>query len=344
MNLTPGKLYFINEHDVQTGQRSNYYKIGIVREADGRDSENRLLEHQTGNPRKLWIVEELNTPAVEAVETNLHYLFARNRVMGEWMQFTEPELLTAIAKAKELSKEVKVNEIDFNRAKELKNIVSNGILLEATEEAENWKVQIQDLNVVIKACDEVLDEYDNYLYAAIEKGIDVSGRASVQKRSGAVRFDEKLFKDKYPDLYVKFSSITNPIKGPFRLKLSKDWIPDHGIIDEEQRECINSMKNLLANADHTMDTGFILHEKHLGVLGVKKYAEWKTEIASTKLRVLTGEADGIEEICTWKREKKEVITLNTKAIQTQHEDEYNACLLKGADTTALIVDPKKPEN
>ena len=78
MNLKPGKLYFINEHDVQSGLRSNYYKIGIVRDADGRDSKNRLLEHQTGNPRKLWIVEELEMPAVEAVETNLHYLFARN--------------------------------------------------------------------------------------------------------------------------------------------------------------------------------------------------------------------------------------------------------------------------
>ena len=344
MNLTPGKLYFINEHDIQTGERSNYYKIGIVREADGRDSKNRLLEHQTGNPRKLWIVEELDTPAVEAVETNLHYLFARNRVMGEWMQFTESELANAISKAKELAKEVRANEIDFKRAEELKNLVSNGIVLEASEEAENWNVQIQDLNVVLKTCEEVLDEYDNYLYSAIEKGIDISGRASVQKRSGSSRFDEKLFKEKYPDLYEKFSSISNPIKGSFRLKIPKNWIPDHGIIDEEQRELIISMKNLLATSDHSMDSGFALHEKHLGVLEVKKYVEWKVEIATTKLRVLTGEADGIDEICTWKRERKEVITLDKKAIQIQYENEYNACLVKGAETTALIVDPKKPQN
>ena len=82
MILTPGQLYFINEQDVKTGERSSYYKIGIVRDAAGRDSKNRLLEHQTGNPRKLCIVESLSMPAVEAVETNLHYLFARNRVMG----------------------------------------------------------------------------------------------------------------------------------------------------------------------------------------------------------------------------------------------------------------------
>ncbi len=344
MNLTPGKLYFINEHDVQTGQRSNYYKIGIVRETDGRTSKNRLLEHQTGNPRKLCIVADLDMPAVEAVETNLHYLFARNRVLGEWMLFTETELSNAIAKAKELAKEVRANEIDFQRAEELKNVVSNGLTLEASEEAENWYGQIQDLNLVVKACDDVLNEYHDYLYAAIEKGIDVSGRASVQKRTGSTRFDEKLFKATYPDLYEKFSSISNPIRPSFRLKPAKDWIPDHEIIDEEQHNLIDSMKNLLTNADLSMDTGFALHEKHLGVVEVKKYAQWKVEIANTKLRVLTGEADGIEEICTWKRERKEVISLDIKGIQIQHEEEYNSCLVKGADTTVLVVDPKKPQN
>ena len=109
MKLTPGQLYFINEQDIKTGQRSSYYKIGIVRDAEGRDSKNRLLEHQTGNPRKLCVVETLNMPAVEYIETNLHYLFARNRVMGEWMEFTPAELQAAIAKANELKTEMEAN-------------------------------------------------------------------------------------------------------------------------------------------------------------------------------------------------------------------------------------------
>ena len=45
-------------------------------------------------------------PAVEHIETNLHYLFARNRVMGEWMEFAPEELQTAIARAKELKDEI----------------------------------------------------------------------------------------------------------------------------------------------------------------------------------------------------------------------------------------------
>ena len=344
MILTPGQLYFINEQDVQTGSRSSYYKIGIVRDADGRDSKNRLLEHQTGNPRKLCIVEALSMPAVEAVETNLHYLFARNRVMGEWMHFNDAELQSAIKKAKELAAEMSENIEDYKTAKVLKTTISNGSKIEATEEAEDWYVQIQDLKVILDACDEALIQYDNYIYQAIEQGIDVSGRASVQTRSGAKRFDEKLFASKYPELFKKYSTTTYPIKGSFRVKPAKDWIPDLGLLGEEQVELIASFKDQLLNADHSMDTGFALHEKHLGVLEIRKYAEWKVDIANVKLRVMTGNTDGIEDICTWKREEKETITFDKASLQTAYPEEYNACVVQGAETTALIVEPKVAHN
>ena len=340
MILTPGQLYFINEQDVKTGTRSNYYKIGIVRDADGRDSKNRLLEHQTGNPRKLCIVEALSMPAVEAVETNLHYLFARNRVMGEWMHFTDSELQSAIEKAKDLAAEMLANIEDYTTADVLKKTISNGSKLPVTEEAEEWYVQIQDHKEVLEACDAVLEQYDDYLIQAIEKGIDGSGRASVQTRAGAKRFDEKMFAIKYPDLYKKFSKSTKSIKGSFRVKPDKEWIPDLGVIDEEQVELIASLGDLLANADHSLETGFALHEKHLGVLEIRKYAEWKIDIANLKLRVLPGAYEGIDEICTWKREEKETITLDKAALQSQYPDAYNDCIVQGAETTALIVEPK----
>ena len=344
MILTPGQLYFINEQDVQTGARSSYYKIGIVRDAQGRDSKNRLLEHQTGNPRKLCIVEAVSMPAVEAVETNLHYLFARNRVMGEWMHFSDPELQAAIKKAKELAAEMNENIEDYKTAEKLKKTISNGLKLEATDEAEDWYVQIQDLKVALDACDDALVQYDNYLYQAIGQGIDVSGRASVQTRSGAKRFDEKLFVAKFPELFKKYSTATYSIKGSFRVKPAQDWIPDLGVLNEGQVELIVSFKDLLAHADHSMDTGFALHEKHLGVLEIKKYAEWNIEIANVKLRVMTGDFDGIDEICTWKREEKETITFDKGALQANHPEEYNACVVQGAETTALIVEPKVAQN
>ena len=344
MNLTPGQLYFINEQDVQTGARTNYYKIGIVREAAERDSKNRLLEHQTGNPRKLCIVESLNMPAVEAIETNLHYLFARNRVMGEWMQFTDSELQTAIAKAKELAAEMSNNIDDFTRAESLKDQISNGQVIPASDEATELYGTIQDLKEVLDSCDSALEKYDDYVYEAIELGIDVSGKAKIQERAGAKKFDEKLFAATYPDIYKKYTSSTFPVRGSFRLKAAKEWDIDLSAINQDQVELLATFTETLDGADHSMDTGFTLHELHLGVLEIKKYAEWNIDIANVKLRVLTGEADGIEGICTWKREAKEVATFDKNALQIDHPEEYQACVVQAAGTKALIVEPKVAGN
>ena len=343
MILTPGQLYFINEQDIKTGERSNYYKIGIVRESDERDSKDRLLEHQTGNPRRLVIVETLNMPAVEEVETSLHYLFARNWAMGEWMSFTEEELAKAISKAKELATAMQENIKDYKRAEELTDIASNGELLPATPEAEELYESYMNFKAVVKSCEEVLGEYDDYLTQAIEKGIDVGGKANIQNRPGAKRFDEKLFASNYPELYKKFSTVTYPIKGAFRPKLNKDWVVDISTIDQEQIELISEFKSEISKADHSLEVGFLLHDKHLGVLEIKEYADLESGIANTKLRVMTGEAEGIEGICTWKREPKETIAFDKQKIQSEYPDEYNACVVQGKDTQALIVNPRIAE-
>jgi hypothetical protein len=340
MILTPGQLYFINEQDTQTGVRSNYYKIGIVRDADDRDSENRLLEHQTGNPRKLCIVETLSMPAVEAVETNLHYLFASKRVMGEWMCFTDDELKQAIAKAKELAVQMQENIKDFEKAEKLKKVVSNSKILPATPEADELYATIMNFKEVVSSCKEVLAMYQDYIREAIAKGVDVRAKANLQTRAGAKKFDPKLFESKYPALYKKYSISTAAITGAFRTKQDKNWSFDISTLEPEQVELLADFKNQLKTADHTMASGFTLHSKHLGALEIKKYAEWESLMANTKLRVLTGESEGIEGICTWKRELKETISLDKDKLKAEQPNEYNDCMVQGAETEALVIHPK----
>lgn len=340
MILTPGQLYFINEKDIQTGDRSKYYKIGIVRDADDRDSKNRLLEHQTGNPRELCIVETLNMPAVEAVETNLHYLFASKRVMGEWMSFTGDELKIAIAKAKELAAQMHENIKDFEKADELKKVVSNSKMLTTSPEAEDLYAIIMNFKEVIASCTEVLEMYQDYIRVAIKKGFDVGDKANLQTRAGAKKFDPKLFESKYPALYKKYSIVTASITGAFRAKQDKNWNFDLSTLEPEQVELLADFKNQLKTADHTMASGFTLHSKHLGALEIKKYAEWESLMANTKLRVLTGESEGIEGICTWKRELKETISLDKDKLKAEQPNEYNACMVQAAETEALVIHPK----
>lgn len=60
----PGSLHFITERDPFCDVPVAYVKIGLVRDNDmGRSSEDRLLEHQAGNPRSLHIAASISTTA-----------------------------------------------------------------------------------------------------------------------------------------------------------------------------------------------------------------------------------------------------------------------------------------
>ena len=111
-------------------------------------------------------------------------------------------------------------------------------------------------------------------------------------------------------------------------------------MQSEQVELVTDFIDLLENADHSLDTGFALHEKHLAVLEVLQYAEYRAEIADIKLRVLTGDSDGIEGICTWKQTLKETTTFDKTALKAEHPAEYEDCMIEGKATEALIVEPK----
>ena len=340
MILTPGQLYFISEKDVKTGERSNYYKIGIVRDAADRDSTNRLLEHQTGNPRQLYIVESLTMPAVEAIETNLHYLFARNRVMGEWMSFTDAELKSAINRAKELATEMEANLPDYAAVEKLAKTVSNGSKIAPSTDSEYWFGVYHDHKQVLDSCNEALFAYDEYLLEGFEQGVIVPGVATVQQRAGAKKFDEKLFAEKYPDLYKKYSVTTSSLKGSFRVSPAKDWQMDISVIGSEQVDLILSLKESLDGADHSIETALSLHEKHLGVREVEKYAEWQIDIAKLKLQVLTGESDGIEGKTSWKRETIVKNKLKINEMKVDFPYEFASCVEISASSEALLVSPK----
>jgi hypothetical protein len=260
--------------------------------------------------------------------------------MGEWMQFTDSELKAAIAKANELKVEMEANLPDIKRAEELKEIASNGTKLAPTHDSEYWHEEILTFREVIDTCNEALEKYDDFLKVAIEKGVAAPGVAKVQQRTAPKKFDEKLFKSKYPDLYKKYASEKIDIKGQFRITTPKDWAPDVSAFGSEQVELITDFTEMLDSADDSLDTGFALHEKHLAVLEVLQYAEWREEIADIKLRVLTGEYDGIDGTCSWKREAKTTTIFDKKSLQTEHPDEYNECVIEGKATEALIVEPK----
>ena len=99
--IDPGQIYFITELDQKTKKSTGYYKIGIVR--NQRNTFDRIKEHQTGNPHRLYAAEVIITDAAYMVEGMLHGKFHAQRVSQEWFHFTPTDLATVVAEAKRLS-------------------------------------------------------------------------------------------------------------------------------------------------------------------------------------------------------------------------------------------------
>ncbi|MFM7681291.1 MAG: GIY-YIG nuclease family protein [Bacteroidota bacterium] len=68
-----------------------------------RTNEARTKEHQTGNPRGIYPVDEIiSVPFVERLETHIHYEFNERWISGEWFLLTDTELNTVVDRAKVL--------------------------------------------------------------------------------------------------------------------------------------------------------------------------------------------------------------------------------------------------
>ena len=342
MNNKSGTIYVIGEKEDESNSQTLFYKCGIVRDGTGRDSHIRLLEHQTGNPRKLVVVETISSPFVEYVETSIHYLWASKRVRGEWFQLLPKEVHMLIDSIKDIAKQVRVYGDDFNQAEILKNCISSGEKIPPSSESQYWYEQYNNFKFVKDTCDEILERYDSFLLDAIKKGVDVSGMAKMQVRSAPRVFDDELFASRFPDIFKRYSKEINEPKGTFRLTPLRDGIKDV-VIGSAQVSIITDMNSALITADHSVENGFWLHEKHLAVLEIQKYAEMKCEIANAKLRVLTGESDGITGFCSWKREMISKIVFDRHKLQNDYPSEYDSCVSQGKDSEALIVQPMRAE-
>lgn len=343
MILTSGEIYFIGEFDLKTGQRTEYIKIGIVRHGakEERTSQDRLLEHQTGNPRRLEIIHTVTTDAVEAVETSLHYRYARHRVFGEWMRLDSTLLEEAKTEAENLRDQLITHIKTFKRAEELKNQISNEGKCAPTIDSEYWFAKYQDSKLMSKACESAISNYNELLQEASDDGGEVSEFVTVQERAGARRFDANALLEKHPEIYKKFVITEHTVKGRFLVTSVKKWSRTLEEISPELTTILNKFTTEIALVKNNQITSS-LHNLYLGVLSMQAYADWELELASAQLKELCGDNEGIEGICTWKRAEYLDEKFDRKVFAEEYPDLYKEFTVVSAPTRAVIVEPKAP--
>ena len=347
MSQAAGEIYFIGEKDLRTKEITPYFKVGIVREnADNadRDSTQRLLEHQTGNPRELYIESVVKTDLVELVETLLHKKFAPLGVRGEWMLLTTEELAQVQKEASALAKEAAEITADLEKAEKLAKEKSDEELVPATDELKALNEIYLESNAKLKSCDDMFDAIKEIFAEALEdedEEEEVEAFVKVQEKKGKAIFDEESFKAKYEKIYSKFVITKSTIKGTASFSGSRGFKREFKEFDLSFATMVDGFEPLVEKIKAGKEKKESLHGFSLELRRVSAEATWSKMKAESKIKVACGTHAGIDGLFKWARTEKVTESLDRKGLKEAHPELYAEFTTQGEATKAVIVDPKK---
>jgi hypothetical protein len=306
METTQGEIYFIREHEV--GGFSPYTKIGLITYKNDRNSQSRISEHQTGNPRELSVFRYVPTFCVSAAETYMHRKYASLRFHGEWFQLSESQILEAVDFCESLAKRF--------------------------DGEQEWQREYLRADGLIKKFESAVLPVKQLILSIAESGGDVSGIADVQTRSVS-NWDEPGFKGVYPDIWTQFL-IEKRNKRRFTVVRVKDvsHFTDNSL--SELIERASRLEEILSDSTGCSVVPSGLKEAYLDLLPLGNQAKVDKEIAEAHLKVLCAENDGVQSVCKWSREtvKEE---LDKKALKSNHPNEYAEFESRGVPVKAVVL-------
>jgi len=341
-----GEIYFIGEKDLRTKEITSYYKVGIVRENSensDRNSTQRLLEHQTGNPRELYIESVVNSDLVELVETLIHKNFAPLGVRGEWMLLNPSQLIEVQKHAELLAVEAKEITADLQKAEELSKVLSDEELIPATPELQELNEIYLESNAKLKACDEMFDAIKEIFAEALEdedEEEEVGIFAQIQERQKSV-FDEAAFKSAHSSVYSKFLVTKSTIKGTPSFAGSRGFKKEFKEFDPGFATMVDGFATIVEKIESGKEKKEYLHGFSLELRRVNAEALWAKMKAESKIKVACGTHAGIDGVLKWVRSEKVTESLDKKALKQAHPELVAEFTTAGEVVKAVIVDPKK---
>jgi hypothetical protein len=335
MKYQAGEIYFMREHD-REGKLTPFVKIGLVKSP--KTSEKRLKEHQTGNPRRLLIPEGhiVFTEAVSLVEAQLHRRFATDRIGGEWFAFSDPKKLeAAIAASKTLAAEVGQATPLLLKAGALESQASNEITIPATEFALDQVQKLEYAKKQKKATKALDSEIKGLLKQVAEEGGDLGTAATMKNVTFKAKFDEATFLKDYPEVAQQYFVDLPGWSHPFyiKYKLAKDFA-----LQEDFSAQLDGIRDLLPQGKNKVSS-MDLEEPSLRLTQLDAFVDWDLELSTAKLKIECGLNEGIEGVCTWKREATSKSSFDSNKLYEADYDLYIQYLLD--ETTKQYVIPSK---
>lgn len=344
---TSGELYFIGERDPVTEEFSPWFKIGLVKygvvdevnpEVEGRTSEVRLKEHQTGNPRDLFVRHKLTTPAVSFLENKIHRLYARVRVRGEWFRLSDELLETIIAHAERLASQLRELEEVIVHADDFAASPSTDEIAQPTDDILTWHERWLCATVELTEISHIRKKIAAALSAAEAKGEDVS-RAATIKQETRTSFDKKRLEEEFPAIYQEFIEFAPKLRGNFMVV--RTGVKDRTLaeINPALEATLGRIAEALIDVEAGRKPAEGLSEYQLELEPIQANAEWMKEIAECVIKFSNGAGKEIEGVCKWNRRIEQVPVFNQAAFEASYPD-LKAQLMKVTTFERVVPENK----
>ena len=342
--LKPGWLYFLGEEDYTTGIRSPYVKIGKT-DYDKPVSE-RIREHETGNPRRvLEVAPSIRTEFIDPLETHMHHRFSLDRVHGEWFNFTPTKLRAAVEEAKRVNAEMSALVGKAKRTNTFAKKVSNGSMKKATAAAK----KVHTAYVIAAKHHSLLELEKQAVTLELRRLTGTSGgidEISDQiMPSPSVSLDTKLLEAKRESMYRIFLVQKMSISGRFSLigkpTLAKTHPKDYAKVKEKTAKLplvtvVNGPMKPRSSSAKKWHTEWLRLHSEMAALS------WEINRREIEIKSLCGDAEGIEGVCTWKRENKTTHTFNGTAFKMAHPRIWSSFTKISKPSVRFKVNPMRP--
>jgi hypothetical protein len=318
MKLVRGTLYFISEVDVLSGQTFDYYKIGLVKESRQGDSLDRAGEHQTGNPRRLIVRSEIETPAINDLETMMHDLYATERIFGEWFVLPGASFKKTVAKAQAVADEQAALEPMAVVAAEVAALSSNDTLLPATPEMLSWYHAAYQAKHELRVIKDCFDAERQLFESLTKPQFDTSRFFTITPKSKS-SFDEDRLAAERPDLYRQFVEAETKLSTSFTLTADRTATY---VGPKKLAKAVDEQNSRLSTAAKRPTEAALqeIHIHHLELLANSAAAKWREDVAQTQLRASIGNNAGIESVAKWTRKIKTTEKFNQIAFKQQYPE------------------------
>lgn len=322
MSYKGGELYLIREVDLRTGKELPFVKIGIVRDSESRSTDQRVKEHQTGNPRYLKTHLVVRTPLVEMIETTLHGRFAPLRVSGEWFHLDDPQLSEVQRTTKSLVTQAKKKSDFLETAEALKGKPSKEVLQRPSKETTQLHRELGLLKANLKACEDGTKRLKQFFEELFKRGDEVSDFYTVTSKASAPDFDEAAFKAKHPGLWKKFQVTKDRPIQRFIVADLNAFKKDAAFLKPEVNSLVSEINSVSSGKPIGKSGLSRIHGLYLNLLSLQVPLEWESTLTEAQLKVACGVASGIDGICTWNRKMETHTTFDKTAVKKAHPDKW----------------------